>query len=139
MASRNGRTNWAVIIAGGALGLTLIMNVLGYAGRDTERLDKRLTQVENDLTWKYVTKEYISRDLVFLNRILDELKKEKLDTDVYDQKIPSIERQIVLLRERQQELDRSVNQAFNARDAFASIQQRMLEIERQARTTKPSP
>lgn len=105
MAQAKG-TNWTVIIAGGALffslGNTIISSLLG----GTDKLDKRVTQIENDLTWKYLSKEIAGKDLGYINAALHDLKVEKIDKDVYEQKIVTLERIMAFQRERIMELER---------------------------------
>lgn len=130
------QTNWTVLIAGAALFLTTaggIWSLVNPKG-DTERLEKRIQVVEDALQWKFVSKELLAKDIEFVRIQLLDLKGSKTDKDIYDQKTASLERQITLLRDRLKDLDHSVNQTFNTRDALAGIHSRILELERAGRS-----
>lgn len=131
--------NWSILIAGSAMIITFAGGLWSLVNpqRDTEKIEKRLAVLEESLSWKYVTKESAIKDLVLIDRSVTELKVTKTDKDIYDQKVTSIDRQISLLRDRLKDLDHSVNQTFNARDALNSIATRLLELERAGRNNKP--
>lgn len=134
MASKNGGgTNWSLIIAGGAVIITLVANLLSFITGGNEKLEKRVGNIEQDLAWKFVSKEIAAKDIGFIERNITELKTSKVDRDVYEMQVTSYTRQISILREHLKELDRSVNQTFNARDAMAALQARILELERATR------
>lgn len=133
MAVKNGGTNWGYIFGGAAVGLTVILNILGYFTSGTEKLEKRVNTIEQDLAWKYVNKELAAKDIGFIERTLADLKSGKVDRNVYDMKAASVDRQLALLRDHYKDLDRSINQTFNARDALTALQSRILELERAAR------
>lgn len=126
-------TNWSVLIAAGALILAIAGNVFGVLSGGTEKIEKRVSQIENDLPWKYVSKEVLAKDIDYLRGAVAKLERSKTEQDVYEQKVTSIERQLSLLRERLKDLDHSVNQTFNARDAMTALQARILELERATR------
>lgn len=137
--SERGGPNWSILIAGSAMLITFAGGLWSLVNpqRDTEKIEKRLSVLEETLSWKYVTKESALKDLTLIDRAITELKASKTDKDIYEQKSTSVDRQISLLRERQKDLDHSVNQTFNARDALNSIATRLLELERAGRNTKP--
>lgn len=129
-----GKTDWSVIIAGCALAFAAISGGFSFLTGGNDKLEKRVTVIEETMTWKYITKEVAAKDIVYIERALADLKVSKTDKDIYDQKVASLERQIGLLRERLKDLDHSVNQTFNAKDALATIQSRILELERAGRS-----
>lgn len=132
------RPNWAVLIAAGALVLSLTSNVLNVVSGGTDKLDKRLSKVEDDLAYKFATRDLLTKDINLVDRALGELKNGKVERDVYEQKQASIDRQIGLLREHVKEVDRSVNQTFSAKDALVTLQARIVELERQIRSPSGS-
>lgn len=101
-------TNWSVLIAAGALFLTIAGSILNALTGGTEKLDKRVGQIENDLTWKYVSKELAAKDIGFITAAIADLKTQKVDKDIHDQKIISLERTIQFQRERILELERKL-------------------------------
>lgn len=132
----NGRSsgaNWTVIIAGGALFLTVANSVLGAVFGGSEKIEKRVSKIEDDLPWKYVSKEVLAKDIDYLRGAVSKLERSKTEQDVYEQKVVSLDRQLSLLRERLKDLDHSVNQTFNAKDALNALQSRLLELERATR------
>lgn len=136
-AARSG-PDWTILIAGAALLLTFASGLWGLINpqRDTERMEKRLSAVENDLAWKYVNKELLAKDVDVVKRDLLELKMHKVDKEVYEQKIQGSDKRFEWLLGRVNEMDRSVNQTFNARDAYNNMQTRILELERTLRDKK---
>ena len=126
-------TNWSVIIAAGALVLALASNVLSVVSGGTEKLEKRVSQIESDLAWKFASKEIVAKDIGFIDRQITELKTSKTDRAVYDQEIATLRRIQEVQRGRLRDLDHSVNQTFNARDALSALQARILELERAGR------
>jgi hypothetical protein len=133
MPRANGGTNWGYIFAGSAVALTVIVNLLGWLTSGNEKLEKRVNTIEDALTWKYVSKELAAKDFGFIDRTLNDLKANKTDRDIYEQRSASIDRQMAILREHLKEIDRANTQTFNARDAFQTLQARMLELERATR------
>ncbi len=133
MANGKGGTNWSVLIAAGAIIFSIGSTVFGVLSGGNEKLEKRVGKIEDDLPWKYVSRELLAKDVDYVKAALIELKRSKTEQEVYDQKVASLERQVSLLRERLKDLDHSVNQTFNARDALAAIQSRILELERTTR------
>lgn len=99
-------TNWSVLIAGIALFLTIAGSVLNAIIGGTDKLEKRVGQIENDLTWKYVSKEVAAKDLGYITYAITELKSGKVDKDVYEQRMTALERMVVFQRERILELER---------------------------------
>lgn len=99
-------TNWSVLIAGGALFLTIASSVLNAVIGGTDKLEKRVGQIENDLTWKYVSKEIAAKDFGFISMAIGDLKAGKVDRDVYEQRLTALERMINFQRERILELER---------------------------------
>lgn len=135
--TNSGGVNWlSLSIAGGAVLITLVGNLLSFITGGNDKLEKRVTQIESDLTWKYVTKEFAAKDMGFIDRTITEIKSGKVDKDIYEQKVVSTDRSLTLLRDHLKEMDRSINQTFNARDAFAGLQSRLLELERATRTVR---
>lgn len=99
-------TNWTVMIAGGALVLSFGSTVINALINSSDKLEKRVGQLEQDLTWKYLSKEVAAKDLNFINQSLLDLKIGKTDKDVYEQRMAQLERMIVFQRERILELER---------------------------------
>lgn len=112
MASAPKGTNWTVIIAGGALFFSLGNTVIGALLGGTDKLDKRVGVIENDLTWKYLSKEIAAKDLGYINAALHDLKVEKVDRDVYEQKMQTIERILGFQRERIMELEKRLTKSL---------------------------
>lgn len=108
MAQQRG-TNWTVLIAGGALFFSLGNTVIGALIGGTDKLDKRVAKIEEDLTWKYLSKEIAGKDFAYVNAALADLKLNKVDRDIYEQKLQSLERVLGFQRERIMDLDRRVN------------------------------
>lgn len=133
MPAKNGSTNWSVIIAGAAVLISITGNVLGVISGGTEKLEKRVAKIEDDMAYKFVTRDIAAKDISLIDRALTELKGGKVDRDVYEQKSASIDRQLSLVREHVKEVDRSVNQTFSAKDALITLQNRIVELERQIR------
>lgn len=132
----NGNTNWGWIFGGGAIALTVITNLLSFLTGGTEKLEKRVSKIEDDLNWKYINKDFVAKDINFIDRALTELKNNKVDRDLYEQKMVSHERQLSILRENLKALEETTTQTYNVRDALSSIASRILELERADRTTR---
>ena len=130
MATKSSGTNWAYIIAGGALFFSVASTVISQVSGGTEKLEKRSSKIEDDLAWKYTAREFVAKDIQFIDRNIVDLKTHKVDRDVYEQKIASVDRQFVILREHIKELERINVQTVNTRDIWAALQARILELER---------
>jgi len=134
MVTKNGiSTNWAVLISGAAVVISITSNVLGVVSGGTEKLEKRVTKIEEDIAYKFVTRELLAKDIGYVDRTLNDLKNGKVERDVYEQKSASVDRQLSLVRDQVKEVDRSVNQTFSAKDALITLQNRIVELERQQR------
>ena len=136
-AARSG-PDWSILIAGSALAITFAGGLwtLVNPQRDTERLEKRVAVLEDSLTWKYVSKELLLKDMSYIDRSLITLKTEKIDKDVYEQRMSTSDKRFEWLLGKIQDIDRSVNQTFNARDAYNNMQNRVLELEKALRDKK---
>lgn len=99
-------TNWSVLIAGSALFLTIAGSVVNAVIGGTDKLDKRVGQIENDLTWKYVNKEVAAKDFGFIAQAISDLKGGKVDKDIHEQRLTALEKMVVFQRERILELER---------------------------------
>src|ERR1044072_5568254 len=124
MAARgNGGTDWSILIAGAALTLTFaggIWSLVNPKG-DTERIEKRLQIIEDALQWKYPSKELLAKDIEYLRAAASQLEKNKIDRDVYEQKMSSIDNSIRIQRERTKDLEHSVNITYSAKDALLQL------------------
>ena len=139
MAAKEGGTNWSILIAGAALFLTFaggIWSIVNPKG-DTERIEKRLAVIEDALQWKYPSKELLAKDIEVIRQTLKDLKTDKVDKDVYEQKTSSMDNSIRINRERTKDLEHSVNITYSAKDALQQLQLRIGELERALRDTKP--
>lgn len=142
MGTRNGGgTNWTILIAGAALLLTFASGIWGLINPkgDTERIEKRVTAIEDALSWKYVNRDFLQKDVNFFTSAISELKAGKTDRDVYEQKVVSIENSLRILRERVRDLDHSVNVTYSAKDALQQLQSRISDLERAIREGKTRP
>jgi EAL domain-containing protein (putative c-di-GMP-specific phosphodiesterase class I) len=147
--ANNDGTNWSLVIAGTALFITFaggIWSLINPKG-DTERLEKqfqaatdvlgkRIQVVEDALQWKYPSKELLAKDVEFVRLAIKELQTHKVDKDVYEQKMSSVDNSLRISRERVKDLEHSVNITYSAKDALQQLQGRLGELERALRDKK---
>jgi hypothetical protein len=96
-------------------------------------MEKRLSAVESDLTWKYVNRDLLAKDIASLQRDLLDLKSSKVDKDVYDLRSQMVDRSLTIQRGRIVELDKSVNQTYSAKDVLQAMQIRLGDLEKALR------
>jgi hypothetical protein len=107
MPRASGGTNWGYIFAGSAVALTVIVNLLGWLTSGNEKLEKRVSAIEDALTWKYVSKELAQKDLAYTAAAVADLKTSKVDRDVYDLTLANHERRLNFLRDAIRELEKA--------------------------------